>query len=273
MPRRTRKPKKPDARKAASGRAADGGVRLHKILAAAGVASLRAAEELIREGRVTVNGTPVDRPGARADPLRDAIAVDGRRIGRPSRPVHYLLHKPRGYVTTTRDPHASRTVMDLLPASSRRARLFPVGRLDAASEGLLLLTNDGALAQVLLHPSFEVPRTYRVSVDGAVNAETLRKLEAGVRIRGRRTAPCRARLLESTRERSVLELELIEGRRRQIRHMLRAVGHPVRRLVRIRFGPLTLRGLRPGEARRLDRSELAALAALAAEARAGSLPG
>ena len=243
---------------------AGGAARLQKILAEAGVASRRRAELLIREGRVSVNGRVVKLLGTRADPGRDEIRVDGRRVGRARRRVYYLVHKPRGYVSTTRDPHASHTVMDLVRS---RARLFPVGRLDAASEGLLLLTNDGALAQVLLHPSFEVPRTYRVSVDGAVGADTLRRLSSGMELDGRQTAPCTARLLEREAQRSVVEIELIEGRRRQIRLLMARLGHPVRRLVRTRFGPLLLRGLGPGESRPLRARELAALERLAEGAR------
>ncbi len=238
-------------------------IRLQKILASAGIASRRAAEELIRAGRVQVNGQPVSRLGTRADHARDRIEVDGRRVGRPRRALHYLVYKPRVVVTTTRDPHAKRTVVDLVPS---RERLFPVGRLDAASEGLLLLTNDGAIAHALLHPRFQVPRSYRVSVDGAPKSEALRRLASGIELEGRRTAPCEVSVLERGTERSVLELELIEGRRHQIRAMLRAVGHPVRRLVRVRFGPLGLRGLRPGEFRRLDAGEQRALLALVADA-------
>ena len=246
---------------------ATGSVRLQKILAAAGIASRRAAEEMIRAGRVAVNGTVVVELGTRAHPAGDRIEVDGHRIGRPRRPVYHLLHKPRGVVTTTRDPHAKRTVLDLVPKGER---LFPVGRLDAASEGLLLVTNDGELAQVLMHPSFEVPRNYRVSVDGFVPDDALRTLEQGIVLDGRRTAPCTARLRERTRERSVIDIELIEGRRRQIRRALKELGYPVRRLVRTRFGPLTLAGLAPGASRRLHKREVEALRELVARAsRAG----
>ncbi len=240
-----------------------GSARLQKILAEAGVASRRRAELLIREGRVSVNGKTVTVLGTRADPGRDEIRVDGSRVGRPGRRVYYLVHKPRGYVTTTRDPHARHTVMDLVRS---RVRLFPVGRLDAASEGLLLLTNDGALAQVLLHPKFEIPRTYHVSVDGSVRADSLRRLAAGMELDGRRTAPCTARLLEREAKRSVVEIELIEGRRRQIRLLMARLGHPVRRLVRTRYGPLSLRGLASGDCRLLRAAEVAALERLARSA-------
>ncbi len=235
-------------------------VRLQKILADAGVASRRAAEELIRAGRVSVNGSLVTRLGSTADPERDRIEVDGKRLGRSREPLYYLLYKPRGVVTTTKDPHARRTVSQLVPSDER---LFPVGRLDAASEGLLLLTNDGASAHALLHPSFGVPRSYRVSVEGVPKAATLRRLREGIVVEGRPTAPCQVTLERHTKEHSVLVMELVEGRRRQIRLMLDAVGHPVRRLVRTRFGPLTLSGLRPGEHRQLEPGELRALRDLA----------
>ncbi len=246
-----------------------GGERLQKVLSAAGVASRRACEELIRGGRVRVNGKIVRELGTRADPRHDRITVDGKRIGRPRHPRYYLLYKPRGVVTTTQDPHARRTVLDLVPG---RERLFPVGRLDASSEGLILLTNDGTLAQVLLHPSFAVPRTYRVSVEGRVGAESLRRLTRGVSIEGRLTEVQSAQILERTDERSVLELTLVEGRHRQIREMLQSVGYPVRRLVRVRFGPLRLHGLRPGRWRPLTARETQALERMVAQAEQRSRP-
>lgn len=232
------------------------------MLAAAGVASRRAAEDLIRDGRVQVNGRVVRELGVRVDPARDRIAVDGERVGRPARPRYFVIHKPRGVVTTTRDPEGKRTVLDLIPS---RERLFPVGRLDAASEGLLLVTNDGALAQVMLHPSFEVPRTYKVSVDGFVEAEALRRLSRGIEMDATVTAPCEVRILAREENRTVLEIVLIEGRRRQIRRMMEAVGHPVRRLVRTQFGPLRLGGLRSGESRPLSASESEALERMVAQ--------
>jgi pseudouridine synthase len=238
---------------------ADRGERLQKLLAAAGVASRRACERLIAEGRVSLNGQVVRQPGTRADPERDRIEVDGRPLRRSGRRRHYLLNKPRGVVTTARDPHAARTVLDLVPT---RERLFPVGRLDAQSEGLLLLTNDGELAQAMLHPSFEVPRTYRVRVEGVVSEATLARIRDGIVLRGRRTARCEAGRVEVRDGRSLLELTLIEGRRRQIRDVMRAVGHPVRRLVRTRFGPLRLGSLEPGAWRAVTAREHAALARL-----------
>lgn len=230
--------------------------RLHRVIAEAGVASRRAAEDLIREGRVTVDGEVVRVLGTKVDPERSRIAVDRRPLRRRVPRRTLVIYKPRGIVTTTRDPHARRTVLDLVP---RSGRLFPVGRLDAPSEGLLLLTNDGALAQALLHPSFEVPRTYRASVDDVVRADALRQLSRGVPLDGRRTAPCDVRLVRREEDRTVLELVLREGQNRQIRRMLQAVGHPVRRLVRTHFGPVALGNLRPGEWRKLSSTEDRAL--------------
>lgn len=229
------------------------GVRLQKLLADAGVASRRHSEELISAGRVRVNGHVVTKLGSHADPFSDHVEVDGRSVGEPAEPCYFMLHKPRGVITTTRDPRAKKTVLDLVPTNER---IFPVGRLDAASEGLLLLTNHGALAHVLLHPSFEITRTYRASIDGAIRAATVRRLEGGVQLEGKMTAPCTIRVLTQQAERSVIELDLIEGRRRQIRLMLEAVGHRVRRLIRTRYGPLELGRLRYGESRPLKRGEI-----------------
>jgi pseudouridine synthase len=255
MPRKSRSP---EPRRPST--AASGGERLQKWIASAGVASRRAAEQLIRDGRVSVNGKVVRELGTRIDPRRDRVSVDGRKLGARARLRHYLLHKPRGVVSSARDERERRTVVDLVESDER---LFPVGRLDVQSEGLILLTNDGALAQALMHPSFEVPRIYRVSIDGAIAADTLAKLAAGVVLDdGERTRPCEVRLLAREAERSKLEICLAEGRRRQIRRMLEAVGHRVRRLVRVQFGPLKLGSLRPGEWRQLRPNERSALARL-----------
>ena len=226
--------------------------RLQRILARAGLSSRREAERWIEEGRVRVNGHVVRRLGSAADPGRDAITVDGKPLPglRPLRT--YVLYKPRGVVTTTRDPRARKTVLDLVP---RRERLFPVGRLDAASEGLLLLTNDGALAHRLMHPSFEVPRVYRVSVQGRPGKEALAALREGQLIEGRRVVPRKITVRRTSGAHTVLEVTLIEGRRRQIRTMMREAGHSVRRLVRIRFGPVQLGTLAPGTWRLLRVTE------------------
>ncbi len=244
-------------RKTRNGPSADAEpIRLQKLIAAAGLASRREAETWIRDGRVRVNGKVVRELGTRADPFVDRVAVDGKRVGGAAKQRLILLHKPRGVVTTTRDPHAKRTVLDLVPRSKG---LFPVGRLDAGSEGLLLLTNDGLIGQALLHPSFEVPRTYRVSVDGRVRADSMRKLKKGVMIDGKLAVVQELTVISQASDRTVLELVLIEGRRRQIRRMLESLEHPVRRLVRTAFGPLRLGSLKVGECRELIPREQSAL--------------
>lgn len=228
-------------------------MRLGKYLAHAGVASRRAAERLVAEGRVSVAGETV------ADPARDvddasAVAVDGRPVAGPEPRVVYALHKPVGVVSTARDPQGRRTVVELVPREARR--LYPVGRLDADSSGLILLSNDGELANRLTHPRFEVAKTYRARVGGGpVSQRALHMLRDGVELEDGRTAPARVRLLSPDR----VELTIHEGRNRQVRRMCEAVGHPVQELVRTRFGPLTLRGLAPGEHRRLTGAELARL--------------
>jgi 23S rRNA pseudouridine2605 synthase len=239
--------------------------RLQKLLAEAGLASRRGAEEWIRAGRVSVNGRPA-RLGDSADPARDRIAVDGRPL-RLEAKAYWVLHKPRGVVTTRSDPAGRRTVLDLLPASARRLRLYPVGRLDLDSEGLVLLTNDGALAQRLLHPSFGSEKEYVVEARGAPSDAALARLAAGFALaRGERpTAPARvtraghAGVPSSSRERTRLRVVLREGRKRQLRRAFEALGHPLERLVRVRIGPLRLHGLAPGEARALTAGERGAL--------------
>lgn len=254
-------PRQPQAESTASG------VRLQKLIAEAGIASRRRAEQLILSGRVSLNGGVVRELGTRAQLRRDRIEVDGQRLGRRPARRSYLVYKPRGVVSTTRDPQARKTVVELVPRKGRHERLFPVGRLDAASEGLLLLTNDGEATHALLHPSFEVPRVYRASVDGRVRAEALRKMTRGVEVGGERLSVADVKLLEAAEERSVVELKLAEGRRHQLRRLLAALGHPVRRLVRIRFGPFVLSGLRPGGFRPLSLRERQALARMIAEAK------
>ena len=223
-------------------------MRLAKHLAHAGVASRRAAEGLIGDGRVTVDGEVI------RDPARDvtgdeAIAVDGETIRAPGARVVYALNKPAGVVSTSRDTHARRTVVDLVPSSQR---LYPVGRLDADSTGLILLTNDGDLAYALTHPRFEVPRTYRARVEGRPGDRALRALRQGVDLEDGRTAPARVRLVGAHE----LELTIHEGRKRQVRRMCEAVGHRVVALQRIAFGPLRLGDLRPGHHRRLTGAEV-----------------
>lgn len=232
--------------------------RLQKILSAAGVASRRASEALIVDGRVTINGTVVTTLGTKADPASDEIRVDGRRIGPV--PVHryILLNKPRGYVTTRHDPQQRPTVMDLMKGI--REYLYPVGRLDYDSEGLLLLTNDGELAARLMHPRHEVERVYHARVRGRPDRHALDRLSAGVTLDGRRTAPARVRLLERPdsigADQATIEMALHEGRHRQVRRMLEAIGHPVVRLRRVRIGPIEDPDIPPGHWRELTDREV-----------------
>ncbi len=248
-------------------------LRLQKLLAEAGLASRRAAEAWIRAGRVRVNGK-IAELGASADPVADDVRVDGRRVeAEPRR--YWLLHKPQNVLTTTADPFAAeagrRTVLELLPPAARRTRLVPVGRLDLNSEGLLLLTNDGGVVQALLHPSHGCEREYRVDVWGNVTPAAARQLAAGVELDDGRALPCRVRVTEYDAAQDVSRLLLVlrEGKKRQIRRSLRALGHPVRRLVRLRMGPLRLGELPRGRARELTQAEQRALLHLAYGARAG----
>jgi len=233
--------------------------RLQKILSHAGIASRRTAEKLIAEGRVTVNGTPVREMGTKADPAHDDIRVDGRRVKGPERLRYILLYKPPGYVTTRSDPQRRRTVMDLI--GGVREYVYPVGRLDFDTEGLLLLTNDGDLAAMLTHPRHEVERTYEAHVAGVPDEDAVDQLRRGIPLDGRRTQPADVvRLNKRPNDREgILLITIREGRNRQVRRMLEAVGHPVRTLRRTKIGPLSDRRLRPGEWRDLSAKEVAAL--------------
>ena len=236
-------------------------IRLQKILSQAGVASRRAAETLIAGGRVTVNGKTIVEMGVRADPLLDDIRVDGRRIRQAAAHRYILLYKPVGYVTTRRDPQGRRTVIDLL--GSQAEYVYPVGRLDYDSEGLLLLTNDGDLAARLTHPRHGVERTYEARVAGLPDASALDRLRRGIPLDGHRTRPAVVNLLNASSARirgrepeGVVRLTIQEGRNRQVRRMLEAVGHPVRSLKRTRIGPISDRYLKPGQSRELTTDEL-----------------
>jgi 23S rRNA pseudouridine2605 synthase len=221
------------------------------VLARAGLGSRRACEELITAGRVTVNGATA-RLGQRVDPDRDRVEVDGTPVAVREGLVYYLLNKPAGVVTTADDPQGRATVVDLVPAEPR---VFPVGRLDYETEGLLLLTNDGDLAHRLTHPSFGVEKEYLAEVEGTPSRATVRRLREGVELEDGRTAPARV----TTVEPSVLRITVHEGRNRLVRRMCEAVGHPVVRLVRTRIGPLAERSLRPGAWRPLTQAEVRAL--------------
>ena len=252
--------------------------RLQKIIAAAGIASRRKAEELISGGLVSVNGQTVTQLGSKADPASDRIKVNGKLIGAPERHVYVLLHKPKGYVTTVTDPEGRPTVLDLVRGIA--TRVYPVGRLDYSSEGLLLLTNDGELARALTHASSHVPKTYLVKVSGQPTEEEIEKLRRGIllpaeraplkgvpgketkaesrrRSQSVRTAPARIQLLRSAAN-PWYEVSLIEGRNRQIRRMFEEVGHHVEKIKRVRYGPLEL-DVEPGKFRHLNSKEVAQL--------------
>jgi 23S rRNA pseudouridine2605 synthase len=232
--------------------------RLQKFLARAGVASRRTAEDIIRAGRVAVNGQVVTEMGVKVDPDRNEVKVDGRIVKVQSALVTLMLHKPSGYVCTTRDPEGRRIVTELL--GHRTDRLYPVGRLDYDATGLLLLTNDGELAYRLTHPSYLVPRTYRVTVTGEVSRETLRQLTAGVDLDGRIVYP-EVAVIKREPEKTVLEITVHEGRYHLIKRLVEQVGHPVMKLKRIAFGPLRLERLPRGTFRELTGKEVQALKA------------
>lgn len=231
-------------------------MRLVKYLAHAGVASRRSAETLIADGRVSVDGQLV------SDPARDVdedsrVALDGRPLAGPEPRATYIVNKPVGVVSTAQDTHGRPTVVELVPVEG--LRLYPVGRLDADSSGLILLTNDGELANRLTHPSFQVPKTYRATLSGgSVGEGELSALRTGVELQDGSTAPALVRRVRT----DVIEVTIHEGRNRQVRRMCAAIGHPVLELQRIRFGQLGLDGLRPGDHRRLSADEVERLRAL-----------
>ena len=248
--------------------------RLQKILSQAGVASRRASERLMLDGRVTVNGAAIRELGTKADPARDDIRVDGRRIKLSEQHRYLVLNKPRGYVTTRSDPQKRPTVIDLVGI---RAYIYPVGRLDFESEGLLLLTNDGDLAARLTHPSHGVPRVYEARVRGVPDERDLQRLARGVFIDGHRTHPAEVILQPGARRagagpglRATLLITLREGRNRQVRKMCEAIGHPVDHLKRVAFGPIRDTRLKVGQWRELTAEEVKKLR-LAADAPASAI--
>ncbi len=225
-------------------------MRLAKYLAHAGVASRRASEELIRSGTVTVDGAPVTDPATDVSG-EERIEVDGAPVSTEQRVV-YLLNKPKGVVSTASDTHNRPTVVDLVDSPKR---LYPVGRLDADTTGLILLTNDGELANRLTHPRYEVPKTYRARVTGAVKEPDIRQLRDGIELDDGTTHPAKVRRIGG----SEIEITIHEGRKRQVRRMLEAIGHPVHELERVAMGPLRLKGLAPGDSRRLTPAEVETL--------------
>ena len=227
--------------------------RLQKIIADAGVTSRRKAEQMILEGRVSVNGKAVSKLGSKADPARDHIRVDGRLLERRTQHVYLLLNKPVGYVSTVSDPEHRPTVLQLVRGI--KERVYPVGRLDYHSSGLMILTNDGELANFLMSPRSAVPRTYHVKLEGAPDQAALAKLESGMVLDGRRTAPCQVRAV-AERDKPWYEISLVEGRYHQVRRMFERIGQPVVKLKRVRIAFLTDHGLAPGRFRHLTRAEV-----------------
>ena len=238
--------------------------RLQKIIAGAGITSRRKAEELIAQGRVTVNGQIISELGSKADPERDHIKVNGKLLRGVERHIYLLLNKPKGYVTTVSDPEGRPTIMSLVAKIGER--IYPVGRLDYSSEGLLLLTNDGELANKLTRAATHVPKTYLVKISGRAPEEDIEKLRHGIRIGGKsehgrfksvRTAPAQVRLFKEA-DNPWYEVTLIEGRNRQIRRMFEEIGHHVEKIRRVRYGPLTL-DVEPGQFRELTPKEVETL--------------
>jgi 23S rRNA pseudouridine2605 synthase len=230
-------------------------IRLQKVIAQAGIASRRKAESLIAQGRVSVNGKTITLFGELVDPLVDVVAIDGKRLPRRAPLQYILLYKPRGYVTTCDDDQGRPTVFDLLKRQS--ARLFPVGRLDVNSEGVLLLTNDGPLAHHLMHPRYHIPRLYLVKIQGLIADRDVERLRRGVVLDDGKTLPARVQVVRRGEKSCWLRLTLYEGRHRQIHRMLqRCGGHRVKTLQRIAMGPLTVAGLGPGSYRALEPFEV-----------------
>lgn len=228
--------------------------RLQKFLAHAGIASRRMCENIIKSGRVKVNGKTVCEPGFKIDPQNDKVQVDGQYVKHKQKNICLMLNKPRGYVSTVKDERGRKTVLDLVKHIDER--VYPVGRLDYRSEGLLILTNDGDLTYFLTHPKNKIPKTYRVRVRGVPSMDKLEKLASGVELEDGRTSPAKISLIDILKGNALLEITITEGKNRQIRKMCEHVGHPVLRLVRTRIGPLELRKLPSGKVRELTQKEL-----------------
>jgi len=229
-------------------------IRLNKFLSQAGVASRRDADRMIAEGRIGVNNEVVQELGTKIDDDKDVITVDGQRIKPQAQCQYLIVNKPRGYLVTLNDPMARPTILDLVP--KLKSRVYPVGRLDFDSEGLLLLTNDGELAHRLMHPSYGIKKVYLVTVQHVPERSRLRMLEKGIRIDGKKTSPAKVRLLRSGSKRSLIRIELTEGRKREVRRMFAAIGHPVQDLKRIQFAGISLKNLKPGRWRYLTPDEI-----------------
>ncbi|MBB1070629.1 rRNA pseudouridine synthase [Limosilactobacillus sp. RRLNB_1_1] len=233
--------------------------RLQKAMAEAGVASRRASEKLILQGKVAVNGTIVKELGTKVG-THDEIVVNGVPIQREQH-VYYLLNKPRGVISSAHDDKGRRTVVDIIHDEDIEERIYPVGRLDYDTTGILLLTNDGALANKLMHPKYEVEKTYIAKVEGIIKNDELKQLRLGVIVDGRKTKPAKSKLIsvDRTKKTSLVQLTIHEGRNHQVKNMFKVVGHPVIKLHRETYGPLNLYGLQPGEFRALKPEEIQAL--------------
>jgi 23S rRNA pseudouridine2605 synthase len=242
--------------------------RLQKILAQAGIASRRKAEELIREGKVRVDGMVVTEMGVRVDPATQKIECNGRPVFSLEKKVYILLHKPAGFLSTVRDPQGRPIVTDLLPNIKQgrpivtdllpniKERIYPVGRLDLDTEGALLLTNDGELAQAVLHPSREVKKTYVAKIKGRPGSKKLAALSRGIELEGKKTWPAEITVLASEKQTTTIQIVIHEGRKRQVRKMFEAVGHPVLQLKRMAYGQLALGELKPGKYRFLPPGDI-----------------
>ncbi len=232
-------------------------IRLNKFLSNAGVASRREADKLIVEGRIAVNNEVIQTLGAKIDDEKDIVTIDGKRIKSKDQFQYLIMNKPTGYLVTLKDPLQRPTVLDLIP--NLKSRVFPVGRLDFDSEGLLLLTNDGELANRLMHPRYGIKKVYLVNVKNVPERSRLQILEKGIRIDGKKTAPAKVTLLKPGSKSALIRIELTEGRKREVRRMFEAIGHPVRDLKRIQFAELNLKNLKRGHWRYLTSNEVSNL--------------
>jgi 23S rRNA pseudouridine2605 synthase len=229
-------------------------VRLNKFLAQAGVASRREADRMITVGRVSVNNTIVEELGTQIDPIKDSVRVDGQNVKKEKEKIYLLLNKPAGYLVTMKDPFKRPTILELIP--KLKTRVFPVGRLDLNSEGLLLLTNHGELASRLMHPRYRIKKVYEVRIKGIPSRKSLQRLEKGIHLDGKKTAPAKLTHLRSNSKNTKVRIVLTEGRKREIRRMFEAIGHTIFYLKRINFAGLALETLQKGQWRYLTSSEV-----------------
>jgi 23S rRNA pseudouridine2605 synthase len=233
--------------------------RLQKIIARAGLASRREAERWIVEGRITVNGTVVDKLGSQADPFKDSIKIDGKRVKSAAEPLYYALHKPPGVITTLNDPQHRPDITPYVARLGEKKRVFPVGRLDYNTTGLLLLTNDGDLAMRIAHPRYGIPKLYQVKLSACPTEDDFAILRKGIRLEDGMTAPARVRVIEKLRKNAWVEIEVHEGKKREVRRMFEALNYFVEKLIRVKVGPIELGALPVGELRPLYQSEVTAL--------------